>query len=503
MKIGNVNSNISSQNRIGSKMGKKGINTTDVFTPSSGEKAVFKSIPTSLKTGDAGKLLMGDNSEARAAFTNTVEKPQWRNHGGVSYMSELVCDPENNGIYAGVEEYPDSSEPDYYLTAFNSDGTMKWRYEADKFTNGPILDEKGVTYFSGDNDLHAIDTDGRALWHAYLNDLRCVGASPVISPNGTVFAIDMDRKNKTETSKINAVKNGKVQWTYHIKFFDRRSHSMIAGKDGSLYLAVSKNVREKKGLFSSVDKTQNFFIGLNSNGTEKFRIPVKDWGTNHEDCLAEGPDGTIYTIQESQKLAAYTPQGKKKFELNLTGQKKNSAFPVTTGFPPVTDKVGNLYIAAGGSQTNNLICLNKDGKEKWRTFFEKGFVIKPHITKDGDIVVGLKNGSMQVLDKNGDVKNRFQVRSGKYKDNYTGKMEGDEPIGIWNITSDNNRQVFVASKNWVTAYDLDAEPMKQELKEDGETLENPESKTTDPSIKMEEESVVIGGIKLKKNKPGK
>lgn len=496
MNVGNINTNLNNQIvNTGKAPSGPAFNTKDVFTPSVGGAGAFENLPGTLSAKDAGKILMGNKNDAMSVHTNTVEKPEWREQGGISYHSDLVFDKENKCLYGGVEEIPTTSSHNHWLTSFNTDGSVRWKFKGDEFRDGPVLDKEGNVYFCGRDDLHALDKDGNEKWSVKLERLFCTSQNPVISSDGTVFAVNSDFDNKEETSKINAVKDGKVKWTYNTKVWSDKYNSIIVGKDDTVYLAAAKNVKEKGFIFSK-DTSQNFFIGLKPDGTEKFRVPVESWGKEHRGCLAEGVDGTIYTVQGGGKLVAYTPDGKEKFQRKLTRNYQGSEYSVTTGFAPAVDSDGNVYIAAKGYNAHDLICMDKDGNEKWRTGFEGEFTAKPEFTPDGKIAVGFSSGNMQILDKDGKLEKKFLVKSGLHKNQFYGNIEGDTPISPSTFAFDENGQVFVAAYDWVSAYDLNANPLEQVMNKP-ENAQGAEAK--DSTIKMEKEEVIIGGVRVKKN----
>ena len=493
MNIGNINPNLNNQIQTkGKAPSGPAFDTKDVFTPSAGGAGSFENLPGTLSAKDAGKILMGNKNDAMSVHTNTVEIPEWREQGGITYHTDLTFDRENNCLYAGAEEMPSTSRHNHWLTCFNTDGSVRWRFEGDDCRTTPALDKDGNVYFCGMDDLHAFDKDGNKKWSVRLDKLYCTSQDPVVSSDGTVYAVNMDYDNKKENAKINAVKDGKIKWTYNTRTWSDEYDSMLVGKDDTLYLTTTKNVKEKGFIFSK-DTAQHFFIGLNPNGTEKFRVPVESWGKKHWGNIAQGPDGTIYTVQGGGKLVAYTPDGKEKFSKTLTQKWRGKDYSVTAEFAPAVDNDGNVYVATKGY---DLICLDKDGKENWRTNFGKDFTSRPHFTPDGRIAIGFNGGNLHILDKNGKLEKKFLVKSALHKNKFYDKIEGDTPINPSSFAFDKNGQVFVAAYDWVSAYDLNANPLDQVMNKP-EMAEGAAAKDT--SIKMEKEEVIIGGVRVKKN----
>ena len=504
MKIVNTSNNVNIQKTpTGKKVKNPGINTTDVFTPSSNEKTAFKNLPTSLNTGEAGEILLKGKEFAEAISSGTVEKPLWRNRGGITINAKFVYDSENKALYAGVEEAPLDKENGYWLTSFNPDGSVKWKFKGDRFLDGPVLDKDKNIYFCGSEHLHAIDKDGKEKWSIKLDNLYKTGDNPVVSPDGTVFVVSPNDNEKGETTKINAVKDGKILWTYNTKGWYDKTNSMLVGKDGTLYVAAQKNVKEKKFLFST-DKTEYCLIGIKPDGSEKFRVPTDYWGRdewNRGGKLAEGPDGTVYTAQDSGRLVAYSPDGKEKFRKVMTAKKYNEEIGISTRFPPRVDKEGNVYFAGRSNlKTNTLVCMDKDGNEKWRKDFDREITTPPRFLPNGYILIGLDFGKMQVLNKNGNLRQKYLIKGGEYKNRFYGNIEKEKPIYVTDFTSDEEGRIFTASYQWVSAYDLNTTPLEQALEDnEAKSADN----VNDSTIKVEEENVVIGGVTLKKNKVSK
>ncbi len=109
--------------------------------------------------------------------------------------------------------------------------------------------------------------------------------------------------------------------------------------------------------------------------------------------------------------------------------------------------------------------------------------------------MGLDGGKMQVLDKKGRIQKKFLVKSGLYKNPFYGNTEGDKPINTTNFAFDEKGQVFVAAYEWVSAYDLDAQPLEQVMKNNEEQAA---AGKKDSSVIVQEKKVIIGGVSLKK-----
>lgn len=500
MNIGNINQNIAGQSaNTGKASFARASDPKDVFVKSSpGEpEPSLKNLAQKLSVNDAGKILMADKKDLRAAFGQTIEKPEWEVRGGIPFNSDMVYDPKNKCFYGGLEDLTSSGREKHHLTCLNTDGSIRWKFDGDDFKQGPILDGDGNVYFTGKHNLHAIDKDGNEKWNVRMESLDAIEAKPIIAPDGTVFAVDYIN-NANENTAVHAVKDGEVRWTYSTSGWDKNENSMFVAKDGSLYIAAKKQVVEK-GFFSDKTHVENFFIGVQPNGAQKFKIPVEDWPIATTGSINEGPDGTIYTLQKDGRLKAYAPDGTEKFSKQITrkGKQGGKGSGLSLPYPPAIDDFGNIYLVGEASWKSDLICLNKNGDEIWRYEGEKKFTTKPHFAADGTIAIAMDDEHIHMFDRTGNPTKKFLV-GGEERSNriYGNNMLGDFSV-LDNFAFDERGRMVASAGSWVLAFDTQADPMDQITGNTKEAAGNPQQ---DNTIKMEEENVVIGGVKVRRNK---
>jgi outer membrane protein assembly factor BamB len=81
------------------------------------------------------------------------------------------------------------------LYAFTSDGTLKWKFQLPKSTNGelhaaPLLGSDGIIYLLAEQRLIALSPEGRLLWALPLQG--SFGGSPALAPDGTLYIATID-----------------------------------------------------------------------------------------------------------------------------------------------------------------------------------------------------------------------------------------------------------------------------------------------------------------------
>lgn len=503
MNIGNINQNITGQGTNTTKASfNNALNPRDVFVKSSpGEpEPSLKNLAQKFSTKDAGKVLLENSDRMKTIRNQTIDTPKWEIRGGTPYGSETVFDAKNNCVYCGLEDPNSSGETKYHLTCLNTDGSVRWKFDQREFGQGPALDNDGNVYFLGDNVLCAIDKDGNEKWNTYLDnqddqeDRDDRTQKPVVSSDGTVFVATRSDEDVNENGIIYAVKNGEVSWKYLIARRNSKKDTILAAKDGSVYIAGKKEVIEK-GMFKDKIKIQNFFIGLRPDGTEKFRVPVEDWPTTATGSLTEGPDGTIYTVQGDGFIKGYSPDGTEKFSRQITkkAQRPGKGNGFNPSYSPTIDKFGNFYLVLEKGWSGELICLDKEGNETWRQESENKCTTKPHVMPDGNIAIGMEDEHIHILDRQGNHLKKYLVGGEERITRiYGSKMTGDFNV-IDNFAVDEKGTMFASAGNWMLAYDTHTDPL--DLLTGNE--ENPQQ---DNTIKMEEENVVIGGVKVKRNK---
>jgi len=188
------------------------------------------------------------------------------------------------------------------LYAFNPDGTVKWAYQAG---GGYIVSSPGIGYGgeiyvgSEDGNLYAINPDGTLKWTYQTGG--CIGASPVIGTDGTIYVAD-GHWWKPGEAKLHAINlDGTLKWAYSIGG-DEALCSASIGADGTIYVGSGY--------------PGNQLYAINPDGTLKWTFQTGIFVSINSPTI--GPDGTIY-------VGAYG----KLFAINTTcGGLANSPWPM-------------------------------------------------------------------------------------------------------------------------------------------------------------------------------
>ncbi|MBU1627852.1 PQQ-binding-like beta-propeller repeat protein [bacterium] len=159
----------------------------------------------------------------------------WSYDLNTPYSTHLVPSISSDGtVYTSSREY-DQGTYTYYLCAFNSDGTIKWKFETGKSrANAPLVDQDDTIYFGTNYSLYAVNPDGTLKWEYKGEDPDIPqGFLPrIIDGNGVIYAL-----SNLALYAINP--DGTLKWTFEIPY-DQES-SLAMGADGTLYIGNSDN----------------------------------------------------------------------------------------------------------------------------------------------------------------------------------------------------------------------------------------------------------------------
>lgn len=112
---------------------------------------------------------------------------------------------------------------------------------------------------------------------------------------------------------------------------------------------------------------------------------------------------------------------------------------------------------------------------------------------DGNIAIGMEDEHIHILDRQGNHLKKYLVGGEERITRiYGSKMTGDFNV-IDNFATDEKGKMFASAGNWMLAYDTHTAPLDL-------LTGNEENPPQDNTIKLEEENVVIGGVKVRRNK---
>jgi outer membrane protein assembly factor BamB len=168
-----------------------------------------------------------------------------------------------------------------YLYCLFPNGTLRWTFETvQETTDAPLIGENGIIYTVPVYNVIAINPDGTEKWR---NPLHEYGASPALSPDGTivyssyregVFGLDP--------------KDGHIRWHYQLGFEPYDKSRPAISSDGTIFFAYT----DARGYMA-------YLTALNPDGTLKWTVNIASDLYPYQ-IMYVGPvpsiaaDGTVY-----------------------------------------------------------------------------------------------------------------------------------------------------------------------------------------------------------------
>jgi len=274
---------------------------------------------------------------------------------------EVVEDVANDTLFANISNPKDEKSA---LTAFNSDGTVKWSVPGGKYVRYLRLvpDGKGGVFAQDRLTMTSYDANGKEQWsYAHCGGQSHLhhswdGQRPWCGKDGTVYFVSArsERSRKAgvndENLSVVAVKDGKKQWEYMAANNVNNNPGLTMRDDGKLLVAV----QSEAGFFTG---KKNYLVCLNPDGTIHFKHKFQfkqNWGASYPTPAADGSTYLMPIDGENWSVKALTPGGREKWTCIAKGY---------MDFPPTDDGCGQVYIPNG---ENKVTCLDSDtGQEKW------------------------------------------------------------------------------------------------------------------------------------------
>ena len=298
-----------------------------------------------------------------------------------------------------------------YNLGKNKKGLL-WNYKTGAgIESSPAIGPDGTIYVgSHDGYFYAFEKGGLLKWKVKLTDpsydprwntSKAIMASPAVASDGTIYAY-------TASNFLHALNSdGSEKWRFPIKWHNDFWSSPNVGQDGTVYIGSARNEEnnnEKSGLYA-----------INPDGTKKWFVPESS-GVTVVPTIAD--DGTVYygaaNPQDNKgKIIALTSDGKKKWEFVLLEWLEGSAS---------IGPDGTIY---SGSKEGDFYALNPDGTEKWRFHTGSGISAAPTIGGSETVYIGSWDGNFYALNqKTGKEKWRYDAKVGrdsKLFEGYPGK----------------------------------------------------------------------------------
>jgi len=284
-----------------------------------------------------------------------------------------------------------------YSTVSNS-GIEKWRFAATDWTDGsPVIGEDGTIYFgggTGDAHLYAVYPNGTMKWKFEAErGIGGFGISPAIANDGTLY---FSTKFGSYIQAVNP--NGTAKWK---RWTSQIETSITLDNDGVLYYGAGKRLEARypngtlKWKFSTGDVVQStpaiddngmiyfgshddYVHALYPNGTLKWKFKTNGWVHGSPTI---GNDGTIYVCSDDANLyAIYPDNGTLKWKCSIASGMRSS---------PSIDKNGNLYF---GVDENKIYSIRPNGTIRWSfdlSGYDSVWGSTAAISDDGTIYIGV------------------------------------------------------------------------------------------------------------------
>ncbi len=254
-----------------------------------------------------------------------------------------------------LKKSADAATTEGFLFAFNSDGSLKWKFKTqDWVESSPSIADDGTIYTgSKEGRVYALNPDGSKKWEFVTGD--GIGGTPAIARDGTLYIGSWDNNMYALTPE------GKEKWRFPVDAgFESIGSSAVIGADGTVYFGSSRG----------------FLYALYPNGSQKWRI--SNMGSVAS-APAIGKDGTIYVGAWNKKFYAIGGTGKKSdkadsgLECHENQLKREVSFekePVNTCIDGNCDSVEikcQKKAVNGSCYAPIEVCISKDCK-RYRSY---------------------------------------------------------------------------------------------------------------------------------------
>lgn len=259
------------------------------------------------------------------------------------------------------------------LDAFYPDGTLKWKFLAQRCMTTPLVSRDGTIYFIDAGRLFAINPDGTKKWDYQITD-AFPSRALTIGADGTLYFLS----GVVNLVNLNAVNpDGTFKWSLHdtrlypgvrinLIFSNDAKTIYTVGRDAAVVAIdiVSQTVKwyfekEPKGLFAPVvDSDGNIYTNAYSEPGHISFYSLRD-------------DGTIrWEYRTNQDLSIY-------YEWTI-------------------DKNGNVYFAS-----DTLYSLDYSGKLRWKSPLGEVNDCGLVCDSEGNIFVGIGGNKVRAVDNSG------------------------------------------------------------------------------------------------------
>ncbi len=291
------------------------------------------------------------------------------------------------------------------VIAHKLDRTLRWKFlnqEGDEFTTAPTIGDDGTVYIGCANDtLYAINPSGTRKWAVDLGDEAF--ATAALASNGKIYI-------QTEADSLLAINpDGSRLWSY---LTGGGSSSPVIGPDGTVYAASQdgmlyaldpENGTQKwvyplgssEIIASPAINTNLNVIYITDDDGQFASVNLNDGSENWTASVGETPSSpvigtgsTIY-IGGGGTLLAFNPNGDLKWTWTPLFQGTVSS--------PAVSSAGIIYVLVTTGkkdfeEPDSLYAVNSDGTRRWACAIGEGYyddiMSSPKLDDNGNIYIG-------------------------------------------------------------------------------------------------------------------
>jgi outer membrane protein assembly factor BamB len=168
-----------------------------------------------------------------------VIKENW--NVGVHAASKASPAVDETGIYVGSDSG--------WFTAFNHDGSVRWRHYAADASKGihstAALDQTTVYYGTYAGDVFAVEKmSGKMRWMVRIGET--IGSSPVVFEDSIIVAVEVNKKANGYIARLNR-RNGKAIWrsnsfgdqSHSSPTIDLKNRLVLLGSNNNMFFAFN------------------------------------------------------------------------------------------------------------------------------------------------------------------------------------------------------------------------------------------------------------------------
>ena len=228
-----------------------------------------------------------------------------------------------------------------WITALNSDGTLRWQYDASR-VNGVSVDESGNVYATSDNKMiNKIGPDGSKKWQ--VQDPLTFGSTPITVSGDEDVYLSFDWLGYPGFYRLRG-NDGSPVWQSRPPINTSGAFDLTYDQKTDQFYAAAIGYVISINRSDGVTGSQSFAFG--ASAITKVAI--------FEDNLVVGVDFSVQNPASGQAVIALNKAEESKIWTFQVDSRINGQIAVGAA--------GNLYFA---TRNGKVYSLDKDGKERW------------------------------------------------------------------------------------------------------------------------------------------